>query len=78
MQIISLTSIRALFLSIALALVSTFAVAQDCTDDFEPVTDSDATVPVAVLFAIRAHHSRVLSSVCGSRQSRSKGSRKIK
>jgi len=49
MQTISLTSIRSLFLSIALAFVSTFAVAQDCTDDFEPVTASDATVPVPVL-----------------------------
>ena len=49
MQITSLTSIRSLLALIALALGSTCAVAQDCADDHEPVTDSDATMPVPVL-----------------------------
>ena len=45
----SLTSIRSLLAFLALALASTCAVAQDCADDHESVTDSDATVPVPVL-----------------------------
>jgi len=49
MQMISLTSIRSLLAFLALALASTCAVAQDCADDYESVTDSDATVPVPVL-----------------------------
>ncbi|MCW8846301.1 MAG: hypothetical protein OQK99_10725, partial [Gammaproteobacteria bacterium] len=49
MQRTSLNSIRSLFAVIALALGSTYAVAQDCADDHEPVTDADATVPVPVL-----------------------------
>jgi small conductance mechanosensitive channel len=49
MHTISLTSIRSLLTLFALALVSTGALAQDCADDHEPVTDSDAAVPLAVL-----------------------------
>jgi small conductance mechanosensitive channel len=44
-----LTSIRSMLLCIALALGSTHAFAQDCTDDYEAMTASDATVPVPVL-----------------------------
>jgi small conductance mechanosensitive channel len=49
MQTTSLTSIRSLLALVALALGSTCAMAQDCADDHEPVTDSDATVPLPVL-----------------------------
>ena len=49
MQMTSLTSISSLLAFFALALASTTAVAQDCADDYEAVTDSDATVPVPVL-----------------------------
>jgi small conductance mechanosensitive channel len=49
MQMTSLTPIRSLLAFLALALASTCAVAQDCADDYESVTDSDATVPVPVL-----------------------------
>jgi len=49
MQITSLTSIRSLITLIALALVSSSAVAQDCADKYQAVTDSDATVPVPIL-----------------------------
>ena len=43
------SSIRSVLASITLLLVSTCAVAQECTDDHEAVTASDATVPVPVL-----------------------------
>ena len=49
MQTTSITSIRSLLACLALALATTGAVAQDCADDYESVTNSDATVPVPVL-----------------------------
>jgi len=49
MQTTSITSICSLMAFVALALGSTNAMAQDCADDYAPVTNSDVTVPVPVL-----------------------------